>query len=461
MKEILLENTIVAISTPPGQGAMSIIRLSGNQSINIVKKIFKSKRDLEKIAPWHAVLGKIYDGSTEVDEVVVIKFMSPKSYTKENMVEVTCHGGMYVRQRIIELIIENGARVAQPGEFTLRAFLNGRLDLSQAEAIADLIQAQTESSLQTSLNQLQGKLAERIREIRDLLLDSCSLLELELDFADENLEFVNRQDFIKQLKKIQNELDDLISTYRIGRIAREGVKLVIVGKPNVGKSSLLNVLSKEERAIVTEIPGTTRDALEVRLDLQGILFRMFDTAGIAATNNPIEQEGVRRAEKHLFSADIVVHLFDGSQPLDEEDYSIMKKINALKNKNIIRVINKSDLQENINKYELFANSIKILSISALKNIGIKELEKEIIGLVTDNDKIFSDETMITNARHWEALKGASSSLNETKQEAEKGVSSEFISVYLRDALDSLGQIIGTVTSEDILNNIFSKFCIGK
>jgi len=461
MKEYILDDTIAAISTPPGHGAIAIIRMSGSKSFSVTKQIFRSDEDFEKLAPRCVALGKIYDDDVEVDEVVLIKFNRPNSYTKEDMVEINSHGGSYVSRRILELLLDKGARLANPGEFTLRAFLNGRMDLSRAEAVSDLIQAQTELGLQAAVNQLGGKLSGRIKEIRDEVVDSTSLLELELDFSEEDLEFVNRQELIEKIEKIRNEISELISSFRVGRIAREGVKLVITGKPNVGKSSLLNRLVKEERAIVTDIPGTTRDALEVHLYINGILFRVVDTAGFIHTDDPVEIEGVRRAEQHLKTADIVIHLFDGSSKLDDNDQIIMGKVEKLSDANVVCVVNKADREQILDKSRLFQNSEQIVSISALIGSGIKQLEKQLLDVVIGSDENHQQQTMVTNVRHCDSLKNALASLTDAIGEINKGVSSEFITVYLRDGLDSLGQIVGDVTSEDVLNNIFSKFCIGK
>ena len=461
MKDYILDDTIAAISTPPGHGAIAIIRLSGTGAFSIAKEIFRSDENFEKLAPWRTAFGKIYDNKDEIDEVILVKFARPNSYTKEDMVEINSHGGGYVSRRILELLLDKGARLAGPGEFTLRAFLNGRMDLSRAEAVSDLIQAQTELSLQTALNQLDGKLSHRIKEIRDEIVDSTSLLELELDFSEEDLEFVNRQELIEKIGKIKSEISDLIFSFRVGRIAREGVKLVITGKPNVGKSSLLNRLVKEERAIVTDIPGTTRDALEVHLDISGVLFRIVDTAGLIHTDDPIEKEGIRRAEQHLKTADIIVHLFDGSNKLEKNDQKIIDKVEMLSSVNVIRVLNKADRDQVLNKSELCRNSDQILSISALNGSGIKQLEKQLLKVVFGKSENRLQQTMVTNVRHCDSLKNALASLTDAVGEIEKGVSSEFITVYLRDGLDSLGQIVGEVTSEDVLNNIFSKFCIGK
>jgi len=457
-----IENTIVAISTPPGKGGISVIRLSGKNSIDIVSKIFKGQKDIKNATPWKAVFGKIVDNEIEIDEVIAIVYKNPNSYTKEDMVEINCHGGRYISQKILEIVIQNGAQLAQPGEFTFRAFINGRIDLSQAESVADLINAQTEASRRASYFQLEGKLSTKITDVRNRLIDYCSLLELELDFPEEDIEFVDRTDFILKLKKGKEELENLISTYQIGRIAREGVKLVIVGRPNTGKSSLLNALIREDRAIVTDIPGTTRDSLEVQLDIKGILFRVFDTAGLKKANNIIEQEGIRRSRGHIESADIIVHVFDGSQIIRNGDYEIIDMIEQLNNRKVIRVINKIDLTQRIEKEKINFNKNPLLSISAMYGDGIDLLEEQLYkSVLNDKGNIFSDEVIVTNVRHWQILKKTLESLNKAIKETEKGISSEFVALYIRDALDYLAQITGKVTSEDILNNIFSNFCIGK
>lgn len=460
-KSQINNDTIAALATAAGQSAISIVRLSGDCAVEISKQIFRSKENLETIQPRRVLVGKIYDGNAEIDEVVVIKYQSPHSYTTEDMIEINCHGGVYVSQKILELLVKFGARIAMPGEFTLRAFLNGRLDLAQAEAVADIIKSRTEFSLRTSVNQLSGKLSENIFSIRNMLLDSCSLLELELDFSEEDVEFLDRVEFLKKLDQTKNEIEELLSTFNAGRIAREGVKLVIVGKPNVGKSSLLNLLANEDRAIVTEIPGTTRDSLEVQLDLKGIWFRIFDTAGIKFSTDPIEAEGIKRSKAHLNSADIILHLFDGSLPLEEDDFSIINRIEKLEQKKIIRVVNKADLPRKIDYVKLFSDSVKNMSISVLTKSGINELEKTIVDMAQENSDLSFEQTLISNVRHWEALNNCLKNITNATRELENKTSAEFVAVFLRDALDDLGQIIGITTSEEILNNIFAKFCIGK
>ena len=458
-----LEDTIAAIATPPGKGGIAIIRLSGKDALRITGKLFESNMEINAIEPKRAILGLIVDEQGfEIDEAIITFYKAPNSYTKEDLVEINCHGGIFLSQKILELAIQYGARLAKPGEFTLRAFLNGRIDLAQAEAVADLIQARTSASVRASYVQLTGKISKRINEISNVLLDYCSLLELELDFSEEDVEFVERIDFIKKLAMVKQELEQLFTTFQIGRIAREGVKMVIAGKPNVGKSSLLNALTREDRAIVTEIPGTTRDALEVQLDINGFLFRVIDTAGIKETDDRIEQEGIRRAKKHLETADIILHVFDGSLPITNDDRAIMAQIAEISKTGVVRIVNKNDLARKIELEEIGHQVAPVIFISALHQSGIDNLERHIHDLVLNFDEnIFTNDTIITNVRHWEILGQALESLKSALIEAEKGASSEFISLYLRDALDYLGQITGKVTSEDILNNIFSKFCIGK
>ncbi|MDZ7263110.1 MAG: tRNA uridine-5-carboxymethylaminomethyl(34) synthesis GTPase MnmE [candidate division KSB1 bacterium] len=456
-----LQDTISAIATPAGRSGIAIVRLSGAEAIEIADRIFRGRRALKRVKPWMATFGKVVDGEIEIDEAIAIVFRAPHSYTAEDMVEIHCHGGVYVSRRILELMVREGARLAQPGEFTLRAFLNGRIDLSQAEAIADLIQAQTEAGLRASFHQLQGALSTKIGTIQGQFVDLLSLLELELDFAEEDVEFVERGELIQKLKISQQDLEHLARSYEVGRLAREGVKLVIVGKPNVGKSSLLNALVKEDRAIVTDIPGTTRDPLEVQLDVRGIWFRIFDTAGMKSTADKIEQEGVRRARGHLASADVVVHMFDGSLPLDQDDLEIIAEIDKLKRARLIRVINKADLKQIIDHSLLESDAVPLLFISVVQGTGLDNLEETIYRQVTQADNFFSDEILVTNARHWEVLRNAAKYLEVAISEAEKGVSAEYVALYLRDAVNELGKITGKVTSEDILNNIFSKFCIGK
>ena len=463
------EDTIAAIATPVGIGGIAIIRISGSDAINIVKKIFITEYDIDKFDSWKVHYGKIIDVDKVIDEVLVTIFRKPFSYTKEDVVEINCHGGVYVSKRILENIIKHGARLAEPGEFTKRAFLNGRIDLSQAEAVADLIQAKTEVSLHVSLQQMSGYLTKKIEQIRSELIDSCSLLEIELDFSEEDIKFVERDKFIVKLNQILLELTDLINSYDRGKIIREGVKLVIVGKPNVGKSSLLNALLKEDRAIVTHIPGTTRDSLEEQLDINGILFRVVDTAGIIETEDIVEKQGIIRTQQQIETADLIIHVFDGSEKINGEDLKITQQLKNYmepKRNKIIAVINKIDLETKIDINDLYykKKNIPIVKTSAKELIGIVDLERILSQNVFNNidkNEDNSQAVVITKVRHLNALKRAKNSIEKALVTAKDNLSSEFITVDLREALDGLGEITGTVTSGDILNNIFEKFCIGK
>ena len=463
------EDTITAIATPSGIGGIAIVRISGTKIFDILKNIFNCKKDISALKPWKVYLGKIKDNGKEIDEVLITIFKAPNSYTKENMVEISCHGGIYVSKRILELIIKNGARLAEPGEFTKRAFLNGRIDLSQAEAIADLIHTKTERGLQASIIQIEGKLYKKIQKIQDVLINICSLLEIELDFSEEDLEFVKRNDIIIKFNNVIEELNRLINSYKTGKIFRDGVKLVIIGKPNVGKSSLLNALLKEDRAIVTDIPGTTRDTLEEQLDINGILFNVIDTAGISKTDDIIEKKGIIRTQKYIENADIIVHIFDSSRVFSKEDNDIVENIFTIIKSGkvkVIAVLNKIDLAKKIelNKIKYFSDKIKVIELSAIKNIGIDKLENELTHVLSTNINKYEDmdgDVCITKVRHLNAIIMAKKNLLKSIETIKKNMSSEFITIDLRCALDNLGEIIGTVTTEDILNNIFESFCIGK
>lgn len=469
LKVVDAEDTIAAIATPIGIGGIAVIRMSGNSSIDILHTIFRSEHNDGKFTSWTINHGKIFDQDREIDEVLIAVFRRPRSYTREDMVEISCHGGMYVSKKILQLMIDHGARLAEPGEFTKRAFLNGRIDLSQAEAVADIIHAKTEKSLRISLQQLEGNLHRNIKQIRDELIDICSLLEVELDFSEEDLEFVDRESMISKLENILSKLDHLISSYNTGKIIRDGVKLVIVGKPNVGKSSLLNALLREDRAIVTEIPGTTRDSLEEQLDINGVLFRAVDTAGLIETDNIVEQQGIIRTQRHTNTADFILHVFDGSERISDDDRRItqqlIKKLNQNKTK-IVGVINKIDLKRKININELAYTELKIpiVETSAKDMIGIDHLEEVLYKSVFEENELIGEnnaDLMISKLRHWEALKRTATDIEKSLATIKDNLSPEFVTIDLRNALDNLGEIIGEVTNEDILNHIFEKFCIGK
>ncbi|MFQ5863743.1 MAG: tRNA uridine-5-carboxymethylaminomethyl(34) synthesis GTPase MnmE [bacterium] len=478
------EDTIVAISTPLGAGGIAVVRLSGPSAISIVEPIFRGKVRLLQAESHKAYWGRIVmpskdeegkssekskPGGEFLDEVVVTIFRTPNSYTKEDIVEISCHGGQFLSRKILELLLDLGARLAQPGEFTQRAFLNGRFDLSQAEAVADIIHAKTEWSLKTALSQYQGALSRNVENIRQSLIEICSLLELELDFADEDVEFADRGEIEQKLKRTAEDIKAFLCTYERGKILREGAKVVIVGKPNVGKSSLLNALLKEERAIVTEVPGTTRDVLEEQIDIRGVLFRLVDTAGICKSGDKVEQEGVRRAESQIKEADIILFVFDGSSLLTTHDFELINQVFTIRKprresqNGFVGLINKIDLERKLGREALKKQlgGYRILEISAKEHLGFRELEDTLIKLVLGNQGFSQDEAILTNVRHKQALNLALTSLEAALNSFVHGLSSEFVALDLRAALDHLGEVIGVVTTEDILSNVFSNFCIGK
>lgn len=461
------DDAIAAIATPIGVGGISVIRVSGKDSFGIADRGFRGRVELS-LAPSHtAHFGKFVDAHEEViDEVVATIFRSPNSYTSDDTVEISCHGGVFVTRKILELLLEYGARMAQPGEFTKRAFLNGKIDLTQAEAIADLIHSGSEISRKTSLQQLEGRLSLKINELREILIRMCGLLELELDFSEEGLEFVDKFNIIKELDILNQYLQTLIESYVIGKIYREGVKVVLAGKPNVGKSSLLNLLLNENRAIVTEVPGTTRDVIEENITLGGILFRLVDTAGIRDSKDLVEKEGIRRSESQVEDADIVLFIVDPEQGYDTSDKAILSALgkDAGRKRGLIVVENKIDLGIPINSTDIsyLTNNYKYVRVSAKTGEGLNELRKQLVEMTLKGSYSLSDRSVIiTNSRHKQSLSLAVESLRLALAGLEENRSNDLIAIDLRGALAHLGEITGAITTEDVLNGIFSKFCIGK
>jgi tRNA modification GTPase len=464
------DDTIAAIATPIGEGGISIVRLSGKNAFEIVDRVFRGKTAL-KAAHTHTVhIGSVVDSNGEpVDEVVSTVYKSPHSYTGEDCVEVNCHGGVLVTRMVLESVLQAGARMAEPGEFTKRAFINGRLDLLQAEAVADLIHSRSELSRRSSLQQLAGKLSERVKRIREELVETAGLLELELDFAEEDIELANKQEISSRMRGIIGDLKMLIESFSIGRFYREGVKIVILGRPNVGKSSLLNALLNENRAIVTDIPGTTRDTIEENIIIDGMLFRLVDTAGLRDSSDVIEMEGIRRTESEIVAADLILLVVDLSQPFDNYELELIpelhEKVDSLDEKCIV-VFNKVDL---ITGSELDTPALARLTgqyhsvkISALTHDGLDKLKIILGNTVLGRGLTTGDSgVVITNVRHKETLERAMLSVELANGSLDRGQSSEFVSVDLRYALDFLGEIAGSVTSEEILNSVFERFCIGK
>ncbi|CUU03137.1 tRNA modification GTPase [Candidatus Thermokryptus mobilis] len=460
-----LEDTIVAISTAIGEAAISVIRISGKDAIKVADRVFVGKRKLADVKTHTAHYGKIVDKNGDVvDYVVATVFKAPNSYTGEDTVEISCHGGILVTRKVLETVLEAGARLAQPGEFTKRAFLNGKIDLSQAEAVADLIRSATELAYQSSLSQLEGALSRKIRKMREDLINLCSLVELELDFADEDLEFVDKAQLAEKIKDVIGEIDELIETFRFGKIYREGIKVVIAGKPNAGKSSLLNALLNENRAIVSEIPGTTRDVIEESLNIEGVLFRIVDTAGLRETFDIVEREGVRRTEEQLKKADMILLVIDSTDEINEEDVRIYHRVLNFavdESKRCIIVFNKVDLLDGKRPNMKIMVDFPVVYISALTGFGLEKLKKLMVEQSFLGMTRTESSVVVTNVRHRDALLRAKQSLIYALRSLEQGMSGDLVAVDLRAGLNHLGEIIGEVTTDDILNNIFSKFCIGK
>jgi tRNA modification GTPase len=463
-------DTIAAIATPEGEGGISVIRISGDGATSIAAQGFRGATTVDKMSSHTAHYGRFVDEHDKtIDNVVVLVFRRPNSYTGEDTVEVNCHGGRYLTKKILEATLRLGARAAQAGEFTKRAFLNGRIDLAQAEAVADLIHARSERAHRSSLAQLNGVLSDRVARVQEQLVESISLLELELDFAEEGYEFTEKSKVTRQLRSAISQITELLLTYSVGKVYRDGVKVALAGAPNVGKSSLLNALLEEDRAIVTDIPGTTRDIIEESISLGGLLFDLIDTAGIRSTKDLVEQEGVRRAEERLSNCDILVLMLDGTRPVGAEEVTAISRLaNAVEQRgaSCIFALNKTDMmnpQKNpISEVEHITRKHDVVEISAKTHQGLESLKNLLVRkALRDLPSISEGSVTITNARHFSALERTAGSLGLALETIESGGSGEFVAVDLRAGLDALGEIIGATSTEDILNSIFSRFCIGK
>ena len=457
------EDNIAAIATPIGEGAISVIRVSGESAIYKVASRFNGKKDLAKAKSHTAHFGYIIDDRNKmVDEVICTIFRAPKSFTGEDTVEISCHGGIHITRRVLECILETGVRPAKPGEFTQRAFLNGKLDLSQAEAIADLIKAQSDKARQTSLDQLEGALSKQILKVREQLVQSLGLLELQLDFLEEGITIIDKKKVENLFRLGISEIEKLIKTYKYGKVWREGVRVALVGVPNAGKSSLLNALLKEDRAIVTDVPGTTRDFIEEKMTIEGVLFRMIDTAGLRQTEDTVEKEGVQRTWKVIKGSDIIVLVHDSTKTISSGELILIETIREENHKELIIASNKIDLQIEKLSFRDIPQDILTIETSSTINTGIERLKHTLFKMVIDKSQAESKESVvITNERHYSALLKARQSLTSALESLGTGKSEEFVAVDLRSAIDSIGEIVGLVTTEEMLNNIFSKFCIGK
>ncbi|MDR3665218.1 MAG: tRNA uridine-5-carboxymethylaminomethyl(34) synthesis GTPase MnmE [Ignavibacteriaceae bacterium] len=446
------EDTIAALATPLGFGAISIIRVSGENSIITVDNIFNGKGRLGESKSHTIHYGKIFDSDEIVDDVLVSIFRAPNSYTGEDSVEISTHGNPLIANKILELLTRNNIRLAEPGEFTKRAFLNNRMDLTQAEAVADVIASNTEASLRGARNQLNGLLSRKVDELKTLLLNISSFVELELDFAEEDVKFIENSELIKRIDNIQSEINLLLQTYSFGKTMRDGVNVALVGIPNVGKSSLLNYILKESRAIVSELPGTTRDIIREEVSIEGILFKLYDTAGIRFSEDIIELEGIYRSRDAIKNADLVLFINDVDQKFDQALFQEILNLN--KSKNILTILNKIDKgSTGTIKYDI--------SLSALTGEGIITLLNKMKDHALGNSNFSEKTAIVSNLRHYQCLTKAQENLTKARDSANNKMSGEFISVDLRNAVNCLSEIIGEVTSEDILNNIFTKFCIGK
>lgn len=457
-----METTIAAISTAMSESGIGIIRVSGPEAVDIVSRIYRSKggkKDINKV-PTHTIhYGYIYDGEELIDEVLVMVMRAPRTFTGEDTVEIDCHGGVYAMRRVLETVLKNGAKTASPGEFTKRAFLNGKMDLSQAEAVMDVIQAKNEYALKSSMEQLRGSVQKAIRDIRKDLIYHIAYIESALDDPEHISLDGYSQELLEIVEKAQEEIAHLLKTASDGKMIKEGIRTVILGKPNAGKSSLLNVLVGENRAIVTDIEGTTRDILEEYINLHGISLRMIDTAGIRETEDVVEKIGVNRARDMAKEADLILYVVDSSRPLDENDEEIISMLDSRK---AIVLYNKTDLEPKVDMKALKERVNRpVISVSAKEETGIRELEKEIKNMFFSGEISFNDEVYITNARHKEALMEAAESLRLVKNSIEMDMPEDFFSIDLMNAYESLGRIIGESVGEDLVNEIFSKFCMGK
>lgn len=455
-------DTIAAIATASGNSGIGIIRVSGDEAIEIVDKIFKSVNSDKKLVnvKSHTInYGHIVDNDKVIDEVLVSVMNGPHSYTGEDVVEINCHGGMIVIRKILEIVLKNGARTAEPGEFTKRAFLNGRMDLSQAEAVMDVINAKNEFALSSSIEQLNGRVSEKIKSLRKKIIYNIAFIESALDDPEHISIDGYSEKLSKILEEVNGELSRLINNFDNGRIVKEGVKTVILGKPNAGKSSLLNLLLGEERAIVTDIEGTTRDTLEESINLNGVFLNLIDTAGIRDSEDVVEQIGVNKAKELAEKSDLVIFVADASKELDENDKEI---INLIKDKQAIVLLNKSDLGTIINEKNVSEFDNKpVITFSAKTGDGLDELENKIRDLFYEGKVKYNDELYITNARQKESLINAKNSIEEVIKSVENDMPEDFYSIDLMDAYTYLGQIIGESVEDDLVNEIFSKFCIGK
>ena len=462
---LITDDTICAVATPPGMGAIAIIRISGKESLPVLLKIFEplnKKISYDNIESHHQYFGKIYENNNEIDEVLATFFKAPHSYTGEDSVEISCHGSIYIQQKIIEILINNGIRMAEAGEFTKRAFLNGKMDLSQAEAVADLIASQSKMTHKVALNQMRGQISHKISELREKLLKFASLIELELDFSEEDVEFADRQELFILLTEIKNEISTLLNSFKYGNVIKQGIPVAIIGKPNTGKSTLLNTLLNEEKAIVSDIPGTTRDFIEDTIIIEGYTFRFIDTAGLRQANDTIETIGIERTYEKIDQADIILYVCDISKISKESIEEVLAEFkNYIENedKTFILVANKIDKLDTIPPHLKEMLELDTVFVSAKRKENIHMLAETIVEKV--KEKHISNDVIITNSRHYESLKAALESIESVEKALQENIPGDLVAIDLHQALHFLGSVTGEISSDDILGSIFSKFCIGK
>ena len=459
---MFIDDTIAAIATAPGEGGIGIIRISGSNSLQVAEEIFKSVSG-KKISEYNLrslIYGDIFDGEKRIDEVLVAYMKGPHSYTGEDVIEINCHGGFISVKKILELILTKDVRLAEAGEFTKRAFLNGRIDLSQAEAVIDVIKSKTDKAQEVAQSQLEGSLAKKIRELRNKVTEVLAQLEVSIDFSDEDVEDITYKEIGEKSLELRAEIKKLYDSAESGKILRDGLKTVIIGKPNVGKSSLLNSILGENRAIVTEIPGTTRDVIEEFVNIKGIPLKIVDTAGIRETEDIVEKIGVQKSKESIESADLVIIVLDSSKQLSDEDLEILQ---SAQSKKTIVLLNKIDLEQVIDESEIekFVGKENIIKISALKNEGIEQIHDKIEAMVFTGDVKSSSSLVITNSRHKDALYKAYNSINDAIDGIMQRLPYDFIEVDFKNIWDYLGYINGDTVQEDLLDTIFSNFCIGK
>lgn len=455
-------DTIAAISTPIGEGAIAIVRLSGDDSLSIANKVFKGKNLLE--VPSHTIhYGHIVDPRTneKIEEVMVSVLKAPKTFTREDVVEINCHGGLVSVNRVLHLVLREGARLAEPGEFTKRAFLNGRIDLSQAEAVMDLIRAKTDRAMSVALKQMDGRLSKLIRQLRQQLIETVAHVEVNIDYPEyDDVEEMTHEMLVDRAQKVKKEIQNILQTAKQGKILREGIKTAIIGRPNVGKSSLLNVLAQENKAIVTDIPGTTRDVIEEYVNVRGVPLRLIDTAGIRETEDFVEKIGVERSRQALKEADLILLVLNGSEPFTKEDEALFEAARDLEK---IVIINKADLEQKINLEEVknVANGAPIITTSLLEEKGIDELEEAIANTFFEGEIDSGDLTYVSNVRHIQLLEQAENALNDALNGIEMGMPLDLVQIDITRTWELLGEIIGDNVHESLIDQLFSQFCLGK